>query len=135
MATILLVGGDAALLEGLMQSLSALGHKPRAADTLHEAREQSTQEPPLVIVSERGLANKDCSDFLSIPLVAGGARVLFATSGSERQTLSPVLSRAVLADLNLPLERNRLVALVQHVEERARATGRGDFHTPSEHRV
>jgi hypothetical protein len=36
-----------------------------------------------------------------------------------------------MADLALPLERNRLVALVQHVGERARLTGRGpDDHSP-----
>ncbi len=118
-----------------MQSLSALGHKSRAADTLHEARELALREPPLVIVSDRSIANADCADFLGIPLASGGARVLFSTAASEREGLAPVLARAVLADLTLPLERNRLVALVQHVEERARATGRGDFNTPSEHRV
>jgi hypothetical protein len=39
--------------------------------------------------------------------------------------MSPTLQRAVLADLALPLERNRLIALVQHVGERAKTTGRG----------
>jgi hypothetical protein len=36
-----------------------------------------------------------------------------------------VLRRNVLADLTLPLERNRLSALVQHVCDRAVAAGRG----------
>jgi hypothetical protein len=45
--------------------------------------------------------------------------------GSTLVTLSPTVQRAVLADLTLPLERNRLVALVQHVGQRAQATGRG----------
>jgi len=45
--------------------------------------------------------------------------------------LAPALQRALLADLALPLERNRLLALVQHVEERARATGRRSHDTPT----
>jgi hypothetical protein len=34
------------------------------------------------------------------------------------------LARHVLADLVLPLERNRLVALAEHLATRARAVGR-----------
>jgi hypothetical protein len=45
--------------------------------------------------------------------------------GSPLVTLSPTVQRVVLADLTLPLERNRLMALVQHVEDRAKTTGRG----------
>ncbi len=51
--------------------------------------------------------------------------MLYRSIGGVFATLPPSLQRAVLADLTLPLERNRLVALVAHVEERAKATGRG----------
>jgi CheY-like chemotaxis protein len=79
MASILLVGGDEALLEGLAQMLAHAGHVPHAAHSVPDAIE-----------------------------VAASAR----------------LQRLVLADLDLPLERHRLLALVQRVDERARATGR-----------
>lgn len=132
MATILLVGGDTALLEGLSQSLGALGHQPRTVLTLHEAREHAAQEPPLIVIAERQLAAESASDALSIPLAAGGATILYGTMAALPVALAPVMQRAVLADLRLPLERKRLIALVQHVEERARAAGRCQRSTPTE---
>ena len=135
MATILLVGGDAALLEGLSQSLGALGHKCKVISTPHEARERAAHEPPLIVVVDREFAASASSEVLGIPLAAGGARVLYATMSGSAAPLPPVVQRAVMADLHLPLERNRLVALVQHVEERARATGRGQHNTPTERRL
>lgn len=135
MATIVLVGGDAALLEGLAQSLGALGHQPKTVLTLHEAREHAGQQPPLIVIAERQLAAESASDTLSIPLAAGGAIVLYGTMMALPVSLTPTLQRVVLADLRLPLERKRLIALVQHVEDRARATGRGYHSTPSEQRL
>ena len=41
------------------------------------------------------------------------------------------LARLVLADLTLPLERNRLLALVHRVADRARVTGRESGETPA----
>lgn len=130
MATILLVGGDTALLEGLSQSLGALGHQPKTVLTLHEAREHAAQEPPLIVVAERQVAAESASETLSIPLAAGGAIVLYGTMAALPVSPSPGLQRVVLADLKLPLERKRLIALVQHVEERARAAGRDHRATP-----
>ena len=124
MTQILLVGSDAPLLEGLSQSLAALGHTPHVAATLHEAREFAATKAPLIAVVERSLAAGDSGDVLRIPLAPGGALVLYQSAGSQPITLAPALQRTVLADLTLPLERNRLAALAQHVEERARATGR-----------
>lgn len=135
MATILLVGGDAALLEGLAQALGALGHQPRTVLTLHEAREHAALQPPLIVIAERQLAAESASEMLSIPLAAGGALVLYGTLSAIPVSLVPGMQRAVLADLMLPLERKRLIALVQHVEERARATGRGHRNTPTEQRL
>jgi hypothetical protein len=76
-------------------------------------------------VVSRTLAAASTSEALSIPLAPGGALVLYRVVGSALVTLSPTMQRAVMADLTLPLERNRLVALVQHVGERAKTTGRG----------
>jgi DNA-binding NtrC family response regulator len=134
MATILLAGEDPALLEGLVQSLVALGHNPSVALSLAEAREGAVRgDAPLMLVVDRGFIDGTGTEVLGVPLAPGGTLVLYRTPGSSYAgALSPPLQRAVLADLTLPLERNRLVALVQHVEERARATGRTPRHTPRE---
>jgi DNA-binding NtrC family response regulator len=125
MTQILLVGPDAPLLEGLAQSLAALGHTPLVAMTLHDARELASHNPPLVAVVGRALAAESSSEVLGMPLAPGGALVLYHTVSGAMETLPPALHRTVLADLTLPLERNRLVALVAHVQDRALATGRG----------
>ena len=124
MTQILLVGSDASLLEGLSQSLAALGHSPHVVATVHEAREFAVAAPPLIAVVERSLAVEGAADMLRIPLAPGGALVLYQAVGGQPVTLAPTLQRTVLADLTLPLERNRLAALAQHVEDRARVTGR-----------
>jgi DNA-binding NtrC family response regulator len=135
MATILLAGEDPALLEGLVQSLVALGHNPSVALSLAEARESAVRgDAPLILVVDRGFVDGSGTEVLGVPLAPGGTLVLYRTPGSTPGALPLPLQRAVLADLTLPLERNRLVALVQHVEDRARATGRTPRHTPRETR-
>lgn len=125
MTRILLVGTELPLLEGLAQSLGALGFSPMVATTLHEGRELATHDMPLVAVISRKLAAESSGEMLSIPLSPGGALVLYTSAATTLTSLSPSVQRSVLADLTLPLERNRLLALVQHVGDRARATGRG----------
>jgi DNA-binding NtrC family response regulator len=122
--TILLVGSDSALLEGLSQTLAARGYATAVASSLQEARECAATKTPLVAVIERDLAASAPGLVLGIPLVRGGALVAFHQRPEERAMIAPAVQRALLADLALPLERNRLLALVQHVEERVRATGR-----------
>lgn len=124
MTRILLVGSDLPLLEGMAQSLASSGFTPVVAPTLTEARDLAAQEPPLVAVVSRSLAAEATADTLSIPLAPGGALMLYRAIGSPLVTFSPSVQRAVLADLALPLERNRLLALVHHVDERAKITGR-----------
>lgn len=124
MSDLLFVGADAALLEGLSQSIAALGCTPVVVSTLQDAREQALLDPPLVLVADRALVVGSGADLLAIPLAAGGAIVLYATQHAAAPMLPSALQRAVLAELVLPLERHRLTALVQHVESRARATGR-----------
>jgi len=124
MTQIVLVGTEVPLLEGLAQSFGALGFTPMVAPTLHEGRELAAQHQPLIAVVSRVLAAESSAETLGIPVAPGGALVLYRVVGSQLVTLSPRVQRAVMADLTLPLERNRLMALVQHVGERARATGR-----------
>jgi DNA-binding response OmpR family regulator len=134
MAVVLLVGLDAPTLEGIAQTLAATGHTPSLAESVAEAAELAATHPPLVAVIDRDIAIKS-ADAFRLPLAAGGAIVLFRSSPDDRAPLSASLQRAVLADLTLPLERKRLVALVLHVEERARAAGRDHVQTPPEHRA
>ena len=129
---VLLVGEDAALLEGLAQSFAALGYAPRVAMTLHDAREGAIGLPPLLLVVEGRLAAESTAELLAIPLAAGGAVVLYQSAVDERPAPPPALQRVVLADLMLPLERNRLLALAQRVRDRVRATGRTRRQTPPE---
>jgi DNA-binding NtrC family response regulator len=135
MTHVTLIGEDVALLEGLAQSLAALGHVPTVARSFSEARELSGARPPLVVVADRALASGAGADLLSVPLAAGGARVLYRTTNTPLAPLLPALQRAVLADLTLPLERHRLAALIQSVGERSRLTGRATRHTPTEGRA
>ena len=131
MATILLVGSDAALLEGLAQTLGATGHRSRIASSIAEAAELTMTEPSLIAVVERELAT-GTADALRLRLAPGGALVLYQPSGARSTTtVARAVQRLTLAELTLPLERQRLVALVQHVEERARRAGRvGGARTP-----
>ena len=134
MTHILLVGDDETLLEGLAQSLSAVGNRPVVSSNLADARELAIHEPPLVAVVDGDLAAAGVAETLSVPLAPGGALVLYRGIGVARRPLPPMLHCAVLADLMLPLERNRLVALIQHVQRRVQSTGRSSRTTPPEAR-
>lgn len=136
MATVLLIGTEESLLEGLMQSLATAGHRVRIVFTVDEGAEAAAVEPPLVAVVDRAIALADPS-VVRLGLARGGALLLYRLSPDHSAPavtpLTPALQRAALADLSLPLERHRLVALIQRVEERARATGAGRHDTPPEH--
>ena len=123
MATILLIGTSDALLEGLAQSLVNAGHTTHHAHSAAVGIEIALADRPLVVVVERSSAEDD-PDALRIPLASGGAVLLCHTEGDASRSLPPMLLRHVLADLTLPLERNRLHALIHRVADRARVTGR-----------
>jgi DNA-binding NtrC family response regulator len=125
MPHILLVGTDLSLLEGMAQSLAAQGLGTRVASSFAEAREMATTVKPLIAVIERGMAADSARDVLALTLAPGGAVVLYRSMAQETTAMPHVLQRHVLAELSLPLERNRLAALVQHVRDRATAVGRG----------
>ena len=132
MTHILLVGTELPLLEGLAQTLAAQGFAPVVVQSLHEARESAATNAPLIVVASRALAAVASAETLSIPLAPGGAMVLYRSVTTPLVTLPASVQRAVLADLSLPLERNRLMALVLHVGDRARVTGRGMQDTQSD---
>jgi hypothetical protein len=138
MAIVFLIGAEDALLEGIAQTLGAAGHQPRVFHGVVDAHARARGEVPLVAVVDRALAVSDPAA-LRLPLAVGGATLLYR-SGAEPvpdSALSLAVQRLVMAELTLPLERHRLLALIQRVEERARVTGRGarGTDTPPEQRA
>ena len=125
MPSLLLVGTDLPLLEGLAQSLAAQGYGTRVASSFGEARDLAAASRPLIAVIERDMATNAAGEVLGLSLAAGGALVLYRSGPVRTLAVPHALQRHVLADLALPLERNRLAALVQHVSDRAAAAGRG----------
>ena len=131
MATILLIGSNGAMLEGLAQSLINAGHTTHYAHTAAQGVEYSSlADRPLVVVVERRSAESD-PDALRIPLASGGAVLLCHAEGDAPSSLPPAMHRYVLADLTLPLERNRLQALIFRLADRARVTRRETAPRPA----
>ena len=129
MAKILLVGSDAALLEGLSQTLNGFGHEVCLATSMSEAADACREGVPnIAVVSNEALAEPGLA--ASLPLSTAGALVVYTTQPADRPTLPTRLQRATLGHVVLPLERQRLIALIQHFEIRARTTGRGRDDRP-----
>jgi hypothetical protein len=122
-AKVILVGADTALLEGLAQTLLGLEHKVLFATTVGEAGAMANgTTPALTVISSAAL--EDAGIGATLPLSLGSALIVYGSSHDERPFLPPRLQRATLAHLVLPLERHRLVALIQSFENRSRTTGR-----------
>lgn len=135
---LLLIGTDEALLEGLAQSLAGAGHSVQVARSIEEAEESAiTKKPLLVVVDRRMLATESSERLAALPHAPGGAIVLYRTSDDHEPqvAMSHGVARLTLADLTLPLERQRLVALAQYVTSRARGSGRVRFDTPPARRA
>ena len=130
----MLVGSDVALLEGLAQTLVGFGHDVSFAATVAEAAGSLREDlPALAVVSCQAL--EEAGIAMTLPLTPGGAMIVYGTSHDHQPFLPTKLQRATLAHLVLPLERHRLVALIQSFESRSRTTGRsmrdeiaGDLH-------
>lgn len=127
MAKVILVGVDVALLEGLAQTLLGFGHDVLFAATVGEVAGALNEDVPAIAVL--------CSDALedeglgtTLPITPGGAIIVYGKSHAEKPFLPPQLQRLMLAYLVLPLERKRLIALVQSFESRSRTTGRSRHH-------
>ena len=122
MTSILVVGPDAALLEGVAQTLIGAGHQVVVARDIPEALETLHGSHPL-------LALVDCQELetrgamLQATVAHGGAVIAFHCDDDDSR-LPYRIKRTTLAELKLPLERQRLLALVKYVNDRARAAGR-----------
>ena len=131
MAKVILVGTDVALLEGLAQTLIGLGHDVSFAVTVAEAAGSLSQDlPALAVVSCEAL--EEAGIGMTLPLTPGGAMIVYGTSHDNQPFLPTKLQRATLAHLVLPLERHRLVALVQSFDHRSRTTGRSMREEPGD---
>lgn len=121
---ILVVGRDSALLEGISQALASLGHPVKVAASLEEARDVTPPTGFDVAVVQRALLEGAAP----VPLRPGGVLVLFRAQDerSTRATLSPSLARLLLAEVEMPLERQRLVALIRATLARMRSAERSD---------
>jgi len=132
-AKVILVGADVALLEGLAQTLLGFGHYVLFAATVADAAGAVNGDlPAIAVVSSEAL--QKVAEGVTLPLTPGGALIVFGKSHADRPFLPTQLQRATLAHLVLPLERQRLLALVQSFDSRSRTTGRstredlgGDF--------
>ncbi len=123
MAKVILIGADVALLEGLAQTLVGFGHEVLLAATVGDAGSAlSADLPAIAVVSCEALENGGPA--ATLPLTPGGAIIVYGKSPGERPFLPQKLQRATLAHLVLPLERKRLLALVDSFESRSRTTGR-----------
>jgi len=130
-AKVILVGADVALLEGLAQTLIGFGHNVSFAATVAEAAGSLDEDlPAIAVVSSEAL--KEAGVAMTLPLTPGGAMIVYGTSHSDQPYLPTKLQRATLAHLVLPLERHRLVALVQSFDSRSRTTGRSIREEPGD---
>ncbi|HEX6574444.1 MAG TPA: hypothetical protein VF042_05685 [Gemmatimonadaceae bacterium] len=122
MASILVIAPDSALLEGVAQTLTGSGHQVSTAHDIPEALETLRGQRPLLALIE-------CEELQSRGamvqnIIGSGGAVLAFHSDDDDSRLPHRVKRSTLAELKLPLERQRLLALVKYVEHRARAAGR-----------
>lgn len=132
---LLVIGTDDALLEGLAQALATTGQRVATCHTFDEAAQISDAAPLLMLIVDGALVRQDTSGALErVALSAGGALVTFRTAGDPANAtpLPRSLARLRMADLELPLERNRLLALAEHLGTRARLAGRSPEASPKE---
>jgi DNA-binding NtrC family response regulator len=121
-ASILVVGPDAALLEGVAQTLVGAGHQVQTAEDIPQALESLGENRPLLaLVSCEELQGRGP---MMQAIVSQGGAVLGFHCDDDDSRLPYRIKRNTLAELKLPLERQRLLALVKYVENRARAAGR-----------
>jgi hypothetical protein len=121
MTALLLVGTDNALIEGIAQTLPA-DHQLFFAPSLADALDTVGDTRPLVVLVERS-AIDEIRMTLRIPLAPGGAFIVFRGENTTPAPLPGGVQRVTLAELELPLERQRLLALIRYVGNRAQTVG------------
>ena len=123
MAKVILIGSDVALLEGLAQTLIGFGHEVLFAATIGEvAGALNEDEPAIAVVSAESVEDEELG--ATLPITPGGAFIVYGKSYADKPFLTTKLQRLTLAYLVLPLERKRLLALVQSFDSRTRTRGR-----------
>jgi hypothetical protein len=125
---VLIVGGDSTVQEGVLQAVRAAALRAEWCATADSAREAALESPPTALVVHVNIAGQG-ERARQIPLKSGGAVILFRDGDPVGASAGQVFGRTVVAELTLPLERARLVALLSRIVERARITGR-DRHAP-----
>jgi hypothetical protein len=132
---LIIIGSNDALLEGLAQLLVGAAHRVIVTRSVEEAAEIALQKPPMLLIADRAMVAGEAGTLVAhIPLAPGGAVVLYRVSGEQVPLVAIPhgVARITLADLELPLERQRLVALAQYVKTRAKESGRARSDTPPE---
>ncbi len=129
MANVVLLATDPGVLEALAQTFVGSGHRTLLADDTADLLTIARAAGTTVLVTERSL--------LLAPEVAerfparlgANALIAFHTAEARDDECSPAMAqrlhRLVLADLCLPQERTRLLALIGAVEQLAERADRG----------
>jgi CheY-like chemotaxis protein len=128
-ASILVVGPNTALIEGVAQTLTGAGNQVAIARDIPEALESLRGSRPLMALVE--CEELETRGAMLQNIVAQGGALLAFHCDDDDTRLPHRVKRTTLAELKLPLERQRLLALVKYVENRARATGRDSFDVES----
>lgn len=120
---VLIVGGDSAVQEGVLQSVRSAGLVAEWCPDVPSALDAVAEGPPvaLVVHADYARAGEELRHLAPAP---GGAVIVFHDIEQAPRPIEASLGRAVIAELRLPLERTRLVALLSHLVTRARITGR-----------
>ena len=121
MTALLIVGTDNALIEGIAQMLTP-DHELFFAPSLADALDTVGDARPFVVLVERS-AIDEIRMTLRVPLAQGGAFIVFHRDNATPASLPGGVQRVTLAELELPLERQRLLALIRYVENRAQTVG------------
>lgn len=119
---VLIVGGEPAVQEGVLQAARAAGLTATGCPDIACAREAASESPPVALVLHADLASAG-EELRRISLIPGGAVILFRDAESGGASAGRQYTRSVIAELRLPLERARLIALLKHLVARARVTG------------
>ena len=122
MTSVLIVGTDTTLIEGISQNLNARGHQVFFSGSLADSLEAVGNVRPMIVLVARS-AIDEIRMTLRIPLAQRGAFVVFHGEDAPSHPLPHRVQRATLAELELPLEMQRLSALIRYVESRAQALG------------
>ena len=134
MTLVLIVGTNTPLIEGVAQILRARDHQLFFSPSLAESLDTVGELRPLVVLVERS-AIDEIRMTLRVPLAPRGAFIVFHGEDTAPAALPHRVQRATLAELELPLERQRLLALIRYVENRAHILGADTLNDGAEMRA